>query len=348
MLSGEIPEAGREAVSATQAARAAGEALTPNDLLQMLYYMRLQRAVEDRGVKLYYQGRIPGAYFTGWGHEAIAVGATYALGPQDLLAPMHRDLAAHVMRGIPLRRIFAQFLDREGGLTRGRDGNVHMGDPRIGVFPHISHMAASVPVAAGMALACRQRSEARVVLTFFGDGATSTGAWHEGVNLAAVLRLPVVLVLENNQYAYSTPLERQTAARAFVDKASGYGIAGVAVDGNDVLAVYGAAREAVARARGGGGPTLIECRTMRMRGHSEADTFSYVPKALLAEWAPRDPIALFERRLQTDGHLPPEADRAMRERIATEVEDALAWAEASPEPAPESVAEGVYAEGGEA
>ena len=228
-------------MSSIQATPATGETLSPNDLLQLLYYMRLQRAVEDRGIKLYYQGRIPGAYFTGWGHEAIAVGATYALGPQDLLAPMHRDLAAYIMRGIPVRRVFAQFLDREGGLTRGRDGNIHMGDPRLGIFPFISHMAASVPVAAGMALACRQRGEARVVLTFFGDGATSTGAWHEGVNFAAVFRLPVVLVLENNQYAYSTPLDRQTAARAFVDKASGYGLPGVAVDGNDVVGATSAA-----------------------------------------------------------------------------------------------------------
>ncbi len=335
-------------MSAIKATPATGEELSPNDLLQMLYYMRLQRAVEDRGVKLYYQGRIPGAYFTGWGHEAIAVGATYALGPDDLIAPMHRDLAAYIMRGIPVRRVFAQFLDREGGLTRGRDGNIHMGDPRIGIFPFISHMAASVPVAAGMALACRQRGEARVVLTFFGDGATSTGAWHEGVNFAAVFRLPVVLVLENNQYAYSTPLDRQTAARAFVDKAAGYGIAGATVDGNDVLAVYGVAREAVVRAREGGGPTLIECRTMRVRGHSEADKYSYVPKTLLDEWAARDPIALFERRLRAEGHLTPDTDRAMQERIVTEIEEGLAWAEASPEPAPESVADGVYAEEGEA
>jgi TPP-dependent pyruvate/acetoin dehydrogenase alpha subunit len=331
-------------VSSIQAASATGEMLAPRDLLQILYYMRLQRAVEDRGVKLYYQGRIPGAYFTGWGHEAIAVGATYALGPQDLIAPMHRDLAAYIMRGIPVRRVFAQFLDREGGLTRGRDGNIHMGDPRLGIFPFISHMAASVPVAAGMALACRQRGESRVVLTFFGDGATSTGAWHEGVNFAAVFRLPVVLVLENNQYAYSTPLDRQTAARAFVDKAVGYGIAGVSVDGNDVLAVNEAARTAVAHAREGHGPTLIECRTMRVRGHSEADKSSYVPKALLEEWAARDPIMLFERRLREEGHLAPEADRGMQDRIAAEIEEALAWAEASPEPAPESVAEGVYAE----
>jgi len=305
--------------------------------------MRLQRAVEDRGIKLYYQGRIPGAYFTGWGHEAIAVGATYALGPNDLIAPMHRDLAAYIMRGIPVRRIFAQFLDREGGPTRGRDGNIHMGDPRLGIFPFISHMAASVPVAAGMALAVRQRGEDRVVLTFFGDGATSTGAWHEGVNFAAVLRLPVVFVLENNQYAYSTPLDRQTAARTFVDKAVGYGVAGVAVDGNDVLAVHEAARGAVRSARDGGGPTLIECRTMRVRGHSEADRFSYVPQALLDGWAARDPIALFERRLRAEGHLTPDGDSAMQEQIATEIEESLAWAEASPEPAPESVAEGVYA-----
>jgi TPP-dependent pyruvate/acetoin dehydrogenase alpha subunit len=331
-------------VSAIQATPAAGQALSPSNLLEILYYMRLQRAVEDRGIKLYYQGRIPGAYFTGWGHEAIAVGATYALGPEDLLAPMHRDLAAYIMRGIPLRRVFAQFLDREGGLTRGRDGNVHMGDPALGILPFISHMAASVPVAAGMALACRQRGDPRVVLTFFGDGATSTGAWHEGVNFAAVFRLPLVLVLENNQYAYSTPLDRQTAARSFVDKAPGYGIPGVSVDGNDVLAVYGAAREAVSRARGGEGPTLIECRTLRVRGHSEADTVSYVPKELLAEWAGRDPIALFERRLRAEGHLTPDADRAMQDRIAREIEEDLAWAEASPEPPPESVTDGVYAD----
>ena len=321
--------------------RAAG--VPPDRQLEMLYYMRLQRAVEDRGVKLYYQGRIPGAYFTGWGHEAIVVGAAAALGPDDLLAPMHRDLAAYIMRGIPVGEVFAQFLDREGGPTRGRDGNVHMGDPRRGILPFISHMAASVPVAAGMALACRQRGEPRAVLTYFGDGATSTGAWHEGVNFAAVFRLPLVLVLENNQYAYSTPLDHQTAARAFVDKAAGYGIPGVAVDGNDVLAVYDAVAEAVARARSGGGPTLIECRTLRVRGHSEADKFSYVPKALLDEWAARDPLASFERRLRTSGVLTDENDEAMRARVAQEVEDGLAWAETSPDPDPRTVADGVYA-----
>jgi TPP-dependent pyruvate/acetoin dehydrogenase alpha subunit len=248
------------------------------------------------------------------------------------------------MRGITVGEVFAQFLDREGGPTRGRDGNIHMGDPRRGILPFISHMAASVPVAAGMALACRQRGEPRVVLTFFGDGATSTGAWHEGVNFAAVFRLPLVLVLENNQYAYSTPLDRQTAARAFVDKAAGYGIPGVAVDGNDVLAVYAAADDAVTRARDGNGPTLIECRTMRVRGHSEADKFSYVPKALLEEWARRDPIPRFEQQLRTDGVLREEVDETMRARIVQEVEDGLAWAEASPEPDPATVAHGVYAE----
>jgi TPP-dependent pyruvate/acetoin dehydrogenase alpha subunit len=219
-----------------------------------------------------------------------------------------------------------------------------MGDPRLGVFPFISHMAASVPVAAGMALACRQRGEARVVLTFFGDGATSTGAWHEGVNFAAVFRLPVVLILENNQYAYSTPLERQTAARSFLDKAPGYGIPGVAVDGNDVEAVFTATREAVTRARGGGGPTLVECRTMRVRGHSEADRHTYVPKALLEEWATKDPIEVYERRLREAGVLTAEQARAMQERIARELEEGLSWAEASPEPDPATVADGVYAE----
>lgn len=323
----------------------ADKTLSPTDCLQMLYYMRLQRAVEDRGIKLYYQGRIPGAYFTGWGHEATVVGATYTLGPEDLIAPMHRDLAAYMMRGISVGEVFAQFLDRQGGPTRGRDGNVHMGDPRRGIYPFISHMAASVPVAAGMALACRQRGENRVVLTFFGDGATSTGAWHEGVNFAAVFRLPVVLVLENNQYAYSTPLDRQTAARSFVDKAPGYGIASAAVDGNDVVAVFQATRAAVDRARRGDGPTMIECQTMRVRGHSEADRYDYVPKALLEKWKARDPIALFEQRLRAEGALTDHDDRAMQDRIAREVEEGLEWAEASPEPAPESVTDGVFADG---
>jgi pyruvate dehydrogenase E1 component alpha subunit len=332
-------------MSTTHATPAPGEVLPPAGLLEMLYYMRLQRAIEDRGIKLYYQGRIPGAYFTGFGHEATVVGAAYALAPEDLLAPMHRDLAAYIMRGITVGQVFAQFLDREGGPTRGRDGNVHMGDPRLGILPFISHMAASVPVAAGMALACRQRGEPRVVLTYFGDGATSTGAWHEGVNFAAVFRLPLVLVLENNQYAYSTPLSQQTAAAALVDKAAGYGVPGVTVDGNDVLAVYAATRTAVAHARAGGGPTLIECMTMRMRGHSEADTFSYVPPDMLREWAARDPIAAFERRLAADGVLSPEADDAMSSRIAREVDAGLEWAEASPEPSPSTVADGVFAAG---
>jgi TPP-dependent pyruvate/acetoin dehydrogenase alpha subunit len=194
-----------------------------------------------------------------------------------------------------------------------------------------------------MALACRQRGEDPVVLTFFGDGATSTGAWHEGVNFAAVFRLPVVLVLENNQYAYSTPLDRQTAAQAFVDKAPGYGIPAEAVDGNDVIAVFEAARRAVERARRGDGPSLIECRTMRIRGHSEADRFAYVPKELLEEWKARDPIALFERRLRAEGALTDDADRAMRNRISAEVEEGLTWAEASPDPAPETVTDGVFA-----
>jgi pyruvate dehydrogenase E1 component alpha subunit len=325
---------------------ASSDELSSPDLLEMLYYMRLQRAVEDRGIKLYYQGRIPGAYFTGWGHEAVVVGATYALGPEDLLAPMHRDLAAYLMRGISVGRVFAQFLDRQNGPTRGRDGNIHMGDPRLGIYPFISHMAASVPVAAGMALASRLRGEDRVVLTFFGDGATSTGAWHEGVNFAAVLKLPVVLVLENNQYAYSTPLDRQTSARAFIDKAPGYGIPAAAVDGNDVVAVFDAAREAVGRARQGGGPTLMECRTMRVRGHSEADRYSYVPGELLQEWAARDPIALFEHRLRGDAVLTPAADLTIQQRVSSDLEAGLTWAEASPEPDAASVAEGVYAEAG--
>lgn len=329
-------------MSTIEATSRAGDALTPGELLEMLYYMRLQRAIEDRAIKLYYQGRIPGAYFTGWGHEAIAVGATYALGPADLLAPMHRDLAAYLMRGIPARRVFAQFLDREGGLTRGRDGNIHMGDPRLGILPFISHMAASVPVAAGMALACRQRGQARVVLTFFGDGATSTGAWHEGVNFAAVQKLPVVYLCNNNQYAYSTPLSKQMAVPNVADRAAGYGIPAEIVDGNDVIAVHEATRRAVAHARAGRGPYLIECKTFRMTGHSAHDAAEYVPRALFEEWSKRDPILMLQKHM-VERNWATEVDfKQLHARILREVEEAAEWALHAPYPDPASLEDGVY------
>lgn len=311
-------------------------------LLEMLYYLKLARSLEMRIATLYRQGKIFGGVYLSTGQEAISVGAAYALEPQDVIVPSHRDMGAHLIRGIQPREIIAQYLGRLGGPTRGRDGNVHFGDMKRGIVGFISPMADGIPVAAGVALAMRIQKKRAVAMTWFGDGASSRGDFHEGINFAAVLRLPVVYLCNNNQFAYSTPLSRQMAIENVADRAPAYGIPGTIVDGNDVLAIHEAAGEAVARAREGKGPTLIECKTMRIRGHSEHDDAFYVPRELLEEWRQKDPIARFEAKLRGDGVLTDEKLRALEEEIASELEEAVAWAEASPFPDGLDVGQGVY------
>lgn len=323
---------------------AAPPSLTADDLRTLYRYMLLQRLAEDRIVKLYQQGAVVGACFTGYGHEAIAVGAAYALGPQDVVSTLHRDLGARLVLGMPLRYYFANFLGRTGSPTRGREGNLHIGGLGPRILLHIDHIGASIPVAAGAALAFTVRREARVVMALFGEGTLATGEFHEGANLAAVLQLPLVLVCWNNQFAYSTPVRREVVG-PIVDRMAGYGMASSSLDGNDVLAVYDAARRAVDRAREGQGPFFLECRTMRMRGHSEADDASYVPKALLEEWRPRDPVKRFEDHLIETRVLTAEQVEAVRAAVLAEVDEAQAWAEASPPPDPSELERGVYCEG---
>src|SRR5262245_368187 len=265
---------------------------------RFLYYMKMMREVEDRiERKLYRQGKIVGGVYVGRGQEAIPVGVGLLAEPEDALFPSHRDMALFLIRGVHPRQIFAQYMGRVGGLTRGRDGNMHMGDLRLNIVAIISAMAASVPVAAGAALAFKYKGEPNVAFCFFGDGATSRGDWHEGVNFAAVQRLPLVLVCNNNQYAYSTPLSKQMACADVADRGAAYGISAEIVDGNDVLAVHEAGRRAVEHARAGLGPYLIECKTFRMTGHSAHDAGDYVPKHLWEEWAAKDPIQRLERRM---------------------------------------------------
>src|SRR5690348_11229827 len=252
--------------------------------LQFLRYMAMMREVEDRiERKLYRQGKILGGVYVGRGQEAIPVGVGLAAEPDDVLCPSHRDLAIFLIRGVHPRQIFAQYMGRVGGLTRGRDGNMHMGDINRRIISIISAMAASVPVAAGAALAFKYKGTRNVAFCFFGDGATSRGEWHEGVNFAAVQKLPVVLVCNNNQWAYSTPLSKQMAVANVADRAPAYGIAAEIVDGNDALAIHATGLRAVAHARAGLGPYLIECKTFRMTGHSAHDAGDYVPKHLWAE-----------------------------------------------------------------
>jgi pyruvate dehydrogenase E1 component alpha subunit len=281
--------------------------------------------------------------YVGRGQEAIPVGIGLVAEPGDALFPSHRDMALFLIRGVHPRQIFAQYMGRMGGLTRGRDGNMHMGDLRLNIVAIISAMAASVPVAAGAALAFKYKGTRDVAFCFFGDGATSRGDWHEGVNFAAVQRLPVVLICNNNQWAYSTPLSKQMAVANVADRGAAYGIRAEVVDGNDVLAVHEAGRRAVEHARAGLGPYLIECKTFRMTGHSAHDPADYVPKHLWEEWAARDPIrrleqAMLERRWASASEM-----EEMSAGISKEVDEAIAWAEASPWPDPATLVDGVYA-----
>lgn len=316
--------------------------LTRDQSLDIYYHLRLTRSLEERIGILYRQGKIVGGVYLSTGQEAVSVGAAYALEPGDIIVPSHRDMGAHLLRGIQPREILAQYLGRIGGPARGRDGNVHYGDIQRGDVAFVSPMADGIPVATGVALALKRQGKGRVAMTWFGEGAASRGDFHEGINLAAVLRVPVVFLCNNNQYAYSTPLTRQSLLQDISKRAAGYGIPGVTVEGNDVQEVYRAAREAVAQARRGEGPSLIECKTMRMRGHSEHDDASYVPRELLEQWRKKDPIRVLEVRLREWGILDDAAEANVTKCITSELETAVAWAEASPFPEGKDVEQGVY------
>ena len=313
------------------------------DLLQMYYYLRLTRTLEDRITALYRQGRIVGGVYTSNGMEAIAVGYASALERDDVIAPCHRDMGAFLVRGITPGEVVAQYLGKRAGPAKGKDGNVHIGDLKRGVIGFVSHLADNLPVATGVGLAFRLRGEPRVVVTNTGDGGTSRGDFHEAMNFASVRKLPVVFFCNNNQYAYSTPLRLQMAITDVVDRAKAYGMPGEIVDGNDVAAVYLAARRAIHKARSGEGPTFIEAKTMRMHGHSEHDSAKYVPRELLEEWKKKDPILRAERMLAQLGY----ADEAMFQevgaRVAKEVEAGVEFAEQSPLPEGRETLEGVFA-----
>jgi len=311
--------------------------------LSALRYMILTREVEDRiEKKLYRQGKIVGGVYVGRGQEAIAVGAGLAAEPDDILFPCHRDLGLYFMRGVLPRQVFAQYMGRVGGLTRGKDGNMHMGDLNLKIVAIISAIGAAIPVAAGAALSLKYKGLPHATFVFFGDGATSRGDWHEGVNMAAVLKLPLVLICNNNMYAYSTPLEKQMACQNVADRGPAYGIPSEIVDGNDVFAVCQAVRRAREHACSGQGPYLIECKTFRMTGHAAHDAGLYVPKHLWEEWAKKDPIERLERLMRTRGWADQaEIDQVYKD-VRNEVDEAIDWAEHSPYPDPAELLDNVY------
>lgn len=266
------------------------------------------------------------------------------MGPDDVVAPMHRDLGCYLLRGITPERIMASQLGRATSVNGGRDANLHgCGDLDLNIIGFVSHLPQSLPVAVGAAMSFTYRREPRVAMTFVGDGSSNTGLFHESLNLAAVHQAPFVLIVENNQYAYSTPLAQQMAIDDIVVRAAAHGVPAEIVDGNDVEAVRTVVEMAVERAREGGGPTMIECKTMRMLGHAIHDGAEYVPTELLAEWSKRDPILRFERVLLENGVMT-EADltavaNECRQRVAAAVE----FAESSDWPDPATVLDGVFA-----
>jgi pyruvate dehydrogenase E1 component alpha subunit len=317
-----------------------GTYLSRDDRVALLRLMLLMRGIEARAMTLYRQGKVPGSFYDGYGQEAVSTGAAFAMGPRDRLCILHRDLAAHLVRGVSPTRILAQYMGRAGGVTAGREGNVHFGDRQLGCVGMVSMLPDMMLVAAGMAMAFKLRGEARCAMTWVGDGATSRGDFHEAMNWAAVQRLPVIFVLENNQYAYSTPLSLQFAVDP-VERARAYGFPGERVDGNDAEAVFEATRRARERALAGAGPTLIEALTMRMHGHAAHDDMRYVPAELVEQWRARDPIDRQEGRAAELG-----VDvAALRESVEAEIEQAASEALDQPMPDPATALDGVFCDG---
>jgi len=335
----------RHSADAPPAAVGDGDtALSVAQRLELYYWMRLTRSLEERLVNLYRQTKVVGGLFRSLGQEADAVGSAYALRREDVLSPLIRNLGSMLVKGATPVEILKQYMAKGDSPTRGRELNIHFGDTQRGFIGQISPLGDMVPVMAGVTLSFRLRAEPRVGLVYVGDGATSTGAFHEGINFAAVQRCPLVVVVENNGYAYSTPTRKQTLAAQFVDKAIGYGIAAEQADGNDVIATYGATKRAVDRARRGDGVTLVELITYRRKGHAEHDNQSYVPAGEIERWErENDPITRYRARLRDEG-VDSETLDAIDARVAREIDEATDVAERSGTPDALDALVGVYAD----
>ena len=291
--------------------------LSKEQFLEMYRFVKMTRMFDEITVRLKRQSKLTGGVFTSLGQEATAVGTAFALEPQDFIAPLIRDIGAVFVKGISPRIIFAQYLGRANAPSRATDVQFHFADLEKGFIGPISHLGDMIPVMTGVLLASRMKKENRVAVAYLGEGASSTGAFHEGVNFAAVQKLPLITIIENNGYAYSTPTRHQCAAAQFVDKAIGYGILGLQCDGNDIVACYETMKLAVEHARNGSGSVLLEVLTYRRKGHAEHDNQSYVPEGEIESWAQNnDPITRYERYLKT-------------QKIASEAEMKIIVAEVS-------------------
>ncbi|HUL14772.1 MAG TPA: thiamine pyrophosphate-dependent dehydrogenase E1 component subunit alpha [Terriglobales bacterium] len=320
--------------------------LTRQQYLDLYYYMRLNRAVEDTMVKLFRQNKIVGGLYSSLGQEAVSVGSAYALEKKDWLAPMIRNIGALLVKGVPPRDVFMQHMAKYDSPTRGKDGTSHFGDlENLHIVSPISMLGDLIPVMTGVAIAGRYLGQKIVTMTWIGDGGSSTGVFHEGLNFAATQKAAFVLILENNQWAYSTPVRRQVPIENLADRARAYGIQSFIVDGNDVVAVYTTAKEAVERARNGEGPILIEAKTFRRLGHAQHDPAEYVPKEMRAYWEARDPILLYEKFLTAEKLLDAKGKRQIDDRLEALLAKEREFAENSPMPPPEFAETGVYCAG---
>ncbi len=317
--------------------------LGPDQLLEMYYWLKLIRAFDERLSILVKQGKVRSGVYTGIGQEAIIVGTCFALRKDDWICPLHRDLGALLMKGVDARTMMSQMFAKTAGLSKGRDSALHSGVSELGIFGNTSMLGANLPVATGLGLTFKMEETDAVVVAYFGEGASNTGDFHEALNIAGVQRLPVLFICENNQYAYSVPVEKSMAIDDVADRAESYGFDGVAINGNDVLAVYQATQGALARARGGEGPTLIECKTYRWHGHSEHDKAFYRTDDELAMWKSRDPIPTFTTYLKGLNVLTDDRVRETEARIAATIDDAVEFAMNAPDPKPEEAVTDLYA-----
>lgn len=317
-------------------------AVSDQDQKNLYYLLVKTRRFDERCRRLFKQGRFPGTYFSAVGQEASAVGPAYGLGKEDVIAPSHRELGAYITKGVPLVVFLRQLFARANSPDKGKSHPCHYGYPELNLFTPASTMAAQVVVGTGMALALKMRRTTNVVLSFIGEGGTSRGAFHEALNFAGIHNLPIVYVCQNNLWAESVPATLQSRITKFSDRAKAYGFEGVTIDGNDILVVHQRAAQAIAKARSGGGPTLIECLTYRWYGHSEIDPANYRSKEEVEAWKRRDPLVLYERHLEGAGIMNSSDFESVSAKIDAEIEEGIRDAEASPHPRPEEALDDVY------
>jgi acetoin:2,6-dichlorophenolindophenol oxidoreductase subunit alpha len=317
--------------------------LSTEQLLEMFRWLKLIRAFDERLSILVKQGQVRSGVYTGIGQEAVIVGTGFGLRKEDFICPLHRDLGAFLMKGVEPRVMMSQMFAKVTGLSKGRDSALHSGVSELGIFGNTSMLGANLPVAAGLALTFKMERTDSVVVAYFGEGASNVGDFHEALNFAGVQRLPVIFVCENNQYAYSVPLEKSMAIDDVADRAESYGFEGVSINGNDVLAVYQSTLGAIARARSGEGPTLIECKTYRWHGHSEHDKAFYRSDEELAMWKSRDPIPTFTTYLLARGVLDEAKLKEIEDRVKQTIDDAVEYAANAPDPAVEDAVTDLYA-----